>query len=135
MYVGNVVGLIVVLLTVQWFAAILRVPFSIFAFLILVICAVGAYTVNSSMSDVWLMMGFGVIGYVFKKLECPLAPLVLALVLGDMAENAFRQSLLGSSGSMLVFVSNPLVASITGLALLMLLWPLIGAVMKRVKSR
>ena len=135
MYVGNVVGLIVVLLTVQWFAAILRVPFSIFAFLILVICAVGAYTVNSSMSDVWLMMGFGVIGYVFTKLEYPLAPLVLALVLGDMAENAFRQSLLGSSGSMLVFVSNPLVASITGLALLMLLWPLIGAVMKRVKSR
>ena len=87
------------------------------------------------MSNVWLMMGFGVIGYVFKKLECPLAPLVLALVLGDMAENAFRQSLLGSSGSMLVFVSNPLVASSTGLALLMLLWPLIGAVMKRVKSR
>ena len=135
MHLGNVVGLIVVLLIVQWFAAILRVPFSIFAFLILVICAVGAYTVNSSMSDVWLMMGFGVIGYVFKKLECPLAPLVLALVLGDMAENAFRQSLLGSSGSMLVFVSNPLVASSTGLALLMLLWPLIGAVMKRVKSR
>ena len=135
MHLGNVVGLIVVLLIVQWFAAILRVPFSIFAFLILVICAVGAYTVNSSMSNVWLMMGFGVIGYVFKKLECPLAPLVLALVLGDMAENAFRQSLLGSSGSMLVFVSNPLVASITGLALLMLLWPLIGAVMKRVKSR
>ena len=87
------------------------------------------------MFDVWLMMGFGVMGYVFKKLEYPLAPLVLALVLGDMAENAFRQSLLGSSGSMLVFVSNPLVASITGLALLMLFWPLIGAALKRVKSR
>ena len=135
MHLGNVVGLIVELLIVQWFAAILRVPFSIFAPSILVICAVGAYTVNCSMSDVWLMMGFGVIGYVFKKLEYPLAPLVLALVLGDMAENAFRQSLLGSSGSMLVFVSNPLVASITGLALLMLLWTLIGAVMKREKSR
>ena len=135
MYLGNVVGLIVVLLTVQWFAAILRIPFSIIAPLILVICAVGAYTVNSSMSDVWLMMGFGVIEYVFKKLDYPLAPLVLALVLGDMAENAFRQSLLGSSGSMLVFVSNPLVASITGLALLMLFWPLIGAVLKHVKRR
>ena len=135
MYPGNVVGLIVVLLTVQWFAAILRIPFSIIAPVILVICAVGAYTVNSSMFDVWLMMGFGVMGYVFKKLDYPLAPLVLALVLGDMAENAFRQSLLGSSGSMLVFVSNPLVASITGLALLMLFWPLIGAVMKRVESR
>jgi putative tricarboxylic transport membrane protein len=133
MYLGNVVGLIVVLLTVPWFAAILRIPFSIIAPVILVICAVGAYTVHSSMFDVWLMMGFGVMGYVFKKLDYPLAPLVLALVLGDMAENAFRQSLLGSSGSMLVFVSNPLVASITALALLMLFWPLTGAVLKRMK--
>jgi len=91
--------------------------------------------VHSSMFDVWLMMGFGVMGYVFKKLDYPLAPLVLALVLGDMAENAFRQSLLGSSGSMLVFVSNPLVASITALALVMLFWPLIGAVVKRMKAQ
>ena len=135
MYLGNVVGLIVVLLTVPWFAAILRIPFSIIAPVILVICAVGAYTVNSSMFDVWLMMGFGVMGYVFKKLDYPLAPLVLALVLGDMAENSFRQSLLGSSGSMIVFVSNPLVASITALALLMLFWPLTGAVRGRFKGR
>ena len=126
MYLGNVVGLIVVLLTVPWFAAILRIPFSIIAPVILVICAVGAYTVHSSMFDVWMMMGFGVVGYVFKKLDYPLAPLVLALVLGDMAENAFRQSLLGSSGSLLVFVSNPLVTSITALALIMLFWPLVG---------
>jgi putative tricarboxylic transport membrane protein len=80
MYLGNIVGLIVVLATVPWFAAILRIPFSIIAPVILVICAVGAYTVHSSMFDVWLMMGFGVIGYVFKKLQYPMAPLVLALV-------------------------------------------------------
>ena len=134
MYLGNVVGLIVVLLTVPWFAAILRIPFSIIAPVILVICAVGAYTVHSSMFDVWLMMGFGVMGYVFKKLDYPLAPLVLALVLGDMAENAFRQSLLGSGGSLLVFVSNPLVTSITVLALVMLFWPLAGAVQRLLKS-
>jgi putative tricarboxylic transport membrane protein len=87
------------------------------------------------MFDVYLMMGFGVLGYVFKKLDYPLAPLVLALVLGDMAENAFRQSLLGSGGSMLVFVSNPLVASITALALIMLFWPLIGAALGRMKRQ
>ena len=79
-------------------------------------------------------MVFGVAGYVFKKLNYPLAPLVLALVLGDMAENAFRQSLLGSSGSMLVFVSNPLVASITGLAMVMLFWPLVAGLLSRSKS-
>ncbi len=130
MYLGNIAGLIVALLTVPWFAAILRIPFSIIAPIILVVCAVGAYTVHSSMFDVWLMLGFGVMGYVFKKLEYPPAPLVL----GDSAENAFRQSLLGSSGSLLVFVSNPLVERITALALLMLYWPLISSVTGRFKS-
>ncbi len=127
MYLGNIVGLIVVLATVPWFAAILRIPFSIIAPVILVICAVGAYTVHSSMFDVWLMMGFGVIGYIFKKLQYPMAPLVLALVLGDMAENAFRQSLLSSSGNLSVFFSNPLVATITTVALVMLVWPVLQA--------
>ena len=89
---------------------------------------------HSSMFDVVLMMVFGVMGYFFKKLKYPLAPLVLALVLGDMAENAFRQSLLGSGGSLLVFVSNPLVTSITVLALVMLFWPLAGAVQRLLKS-
>jgi putative tricarboxylic transport membrane protein len=135
MYLGNIAGLIVVLLTVPWFAAILRIPFAIIAPVILVICAVGAYTVHSSMFDVWLMLGFGVMGYVFKKLNYPLAPLVLALVLGDMAENAFRQSLLGSSGSLLVFVSNPLVASITGLAMVMLFWPLLSSLFAAVRKK
>jgi putative tricarboxylic transport membrane protein len=126
MYVGNIVGLIVVLTTVPWWAAILRVPFSIIAPVIIVICAIGAYTVHSSMFDVWLMLGFGVLGYLFKKLKYPMAPLVLALVLGDMAESSFRQSMLLSQGSLSIFWSNPLVGSIAGLAIVMLLWPLFG---------
>jgi putative tricarboxylic transport membrane protein len=134
MYLGNIVGLIVVLATVPWFAAILRIPFSIIAPVILVICAVGAYTVHSSMFDVWLMMGFGVIGYIFKKLQYPMAPLVLALVLGDMAENAFRQSLLSSSGNLSVFFSNPLVATITTVALVMLVWPVLQALRNAAKK-
>ena len=67
------------------------------------VCAIGAYSVHSSMIDVWYMLVFGVIGYVFKKLDYPLAPLVLALVLGDLAENALRQSLIMSQGSLLIF--------------------------------
>ena len=135
MYLGNVVGLIVVLSTVPWWAAILRIPFSIIAPVIIVICAIGAYTVNNSMFDVIMMMVFGVFGYLFKKLKYPLAPLVLALVLGDMAENAFRQSLLGSGGSLMVFVSNPLVGSITALALIMLVWPLVSRAMQSLRQR
>ena len=93
MYLGNVVGLIVVLTCVPLFAAILRIPFAIIAPIILVFCAIGAYTVHNSTFDVVMMLVFGVVGYVLKKCNYPLAPLVLAIVLGDKAEEAFRQSL------------------------------------------
>ncbi len=124
MYLGNIAGLIVVLTCVPLFAAILRVPFSIIAPVILVICAVGAYTVHNSMFDVWMMLAFGVAGYIFNKLGYPLPPLVLAIVLGDRAEEAFRQAMLGSQGSLTVFFSNWLVGSIMGLGVILLLWPL-----------
>jgi putative tricarboxylic transport membrane protein len=135
MYLGNLVGLIVVLTTVPWWAAILRIPFAVIAPVIIAICAVGAYTVHSSMFDVWMMLVFGVFGYLFKKLKYPLAPLVLALVLGDMAESSFRQAMLLSQGSLGIFWANPLVGSLTALALLMLFWPVISAVMSRLRSQ
>jgi len=124
-----------VLTTVPWWAAILRIPFSVIAPVIIVICAIGAYTVHSSMFDVVLMLVFGVLGYLFKKLKYPLAPLVLALVLGDMAEASFRQAMLLSQGSLAIFWSNALVGSIVGLAMLMLLWPLWGIAKRQVKRR
>jgi putative tricarboxylic transport membrane protein len=125
MYLGNIVGLILVLTTVPLFAAILRVPFSIIAPIILVLCAIGAYTVHNSTFDVVLMMVFGVLGYVLKKCGYPLAPMVLAIVLGDKAEEAFRQSLLASQGSLSVFWSNGLVGTIMALGLVALFWQLI----------
>ncbi len=103
--------------------------------MIVVICAFGAYTVHNRMFDVVLMMVFGVIGYFFKKLKYPLAPLVLALVLGDMAETAFRQSMLLSGGSLTVFWSNGLVGSIVTLALVILCWPLISRGIETWKKR
>jgi putative tricarboxylic transport membrane protein len=133
MYLGNIAGLLIVLTTVPLFAAILRVPFSIIAPVIIVICAIGAYTVHQAMLDVWLMLGFGVIGYVFKKLDYPLAPLVLALVLGDKAEDSFRQAMLMSQGDMAIMWANPLVGSITGLALLLLFWPLLSKAWARIR--
>jgi putative tricarboxylic transport membrane protein len=126
MYLGNLVGLIVVLTTVPWWAAILRIPFAVIAPVIIVICAIGAYTVHSSMFDVVLMLVFGVLGYLFKKLKYPLAPLVLALVLGDMAEASFRQAMLLSQGSLSSSGPTGWWARITGLALVLLLWPLVG---------
>ena len=133
MYLGNLAGLFVVLTCVPLFASILRIPFSIIAPVIIVICAVGAYTVHNAMFDVWLMMGFGILGYAFKKLDYPMAPMVLALVLGDRAEDSFRQSMLFSQGSLDIFFSNYLVGAITTLALLLLFWPLIGKLIGKKK--
>jgi putative tricarboxylic transport membrane protein len=135
MYLGNLAGLIIVLTCVPLFASILRVPFSIIAPVIIVICAIGAYTVHGAMLDVWLMLLFGVVGYVFKKLDYPLAPLVLALVLGDRAEDSFRQSMLIAQGNLGIFFSNGLVGSITGLALMMLFWPLFSVLRAKWRVR
>ena len=134
MYLGNLAGLAIVLTCVPLFAAILRVPFSIIAPVIVVICAIGAYTVHNAMLDIWLMMIFGVVGYLFKKLDYPLAPLVLALVLGDRAEDSFRQAMLIAQGDLRIFFSNALVGSITALALVMLFWPLISKGMARMRG-
>jgi putative tricarboxylic transport membrane protein len=133
MYLGNLVGLIVVLTTVPLFASILRIPFAIIAPVIVVICAIGAYTVHNAMLDIWFMMLFGVIGYLFKKLDYPLAPLVLALVLGDKAEDSFRQAMLVSQGELSILWSNPLVGTISTLAILLLVWPLISKLLARIR--
>src|SRR5262245_9280108 len=101
----------------------------------MVICAIGAYTVHNSMFDVWMMVVFGVLGYVFKKLQYPLAPLVLAIVLGDAAEAAFRQAMLGSQGNLSIFFSNGLVGTLTALALALLIWPAVSWLMSKVRER
>ena len=81
------------------------------------------------------MLVFGVLGYLFKKLKYPLAPLVLALVLGDMAESSFRQAMLLSQGSLGIFWSNPLVGSIVTLALVMLAWPAFARAREALRRR
>jgi putative tricarboxylic transport membrane protein len=135
MYLGNIAGLIVVLTCVPLFAAILRIPFSVIAPIIIVICAIGSYTVHNSMFDVWMMIVFGVAGYLFKKLQYPLAPMVLAIVLGDRAEASFRQAMLVSQGEMAVFFQNKLVGGMTTLALLLLAWPLIAWLIAKARGR
>ncbi|HET8575818.1 MAG TPA: tripartite tricarboxylate transporter permease [Methylomirabilota bacterium] len=134
MYTGNVIGVIMVLAFVPAFAAILRIPFSILTPLIVSICAVGAYSVNNRMLDIWYMLLFGIVGYVFKKLDYPLAPLVLALVLGDLAENALRQSLIMSQGSLMIFFARPISGGISAVALFFFALPLITPYWRRLRG-
>ena len=134
MYLGNVVAVIVVLGTVPLFASILRIPFSIIGPAIVVVCFIGAYTVAGKEFDIWLALAFGVVGYLFKKLDYPIAPLVLAMVIGDKAEDAFRQSMIFSQGSLSIFWSNALVASLMAIGLALLLFPLIGSTRRGIRK-
>jgi putative tricarboxylic transport membrane protein len=134
MYTGNVIGVAMVLAFVPLFAAILRIPFPILTPLIVVVCAVGSYAVHDSMVDIWYMLFFGVIGYLFKKLDYPLAPLVLALVLGDLAENALRQSLIMSQGSLLILFERPVSGVISAVALVFFALPLLQPYLRRARK-
>ncbi len=125
MYLGNIVAVILVIATVPLYASILRVPFSIIGPIIVAVIFSGAYQVANSITDVWLVIAFGVLGYIFKKLDYPLAPLVLAMVLGDKAEDAFRQSMMMSSGQLSIFWSNGPVASLMTLGVFLLVSPAI----------
>ncbi len=134
-YLGNLVGLIVVLSTVPLWASIMKIPFAIIAPLIIVICAIGSYTLSNAPADLIFMVMFGAIGYLFKKLDYPLAPMVLAIVLGGRTENSFRQAVLGSQGDLSIFWSNGLVGSISALSIIMLFWPLISSIYRRLRGR
>lgn len=131
MYLSNVVAVVMALASVPLFARLMQVPFSINGPVIALICVIGAWTVADSQFDLWLMMLFGVVGYFMKALDYPLAPLVLAMVLGDRTEDAFRQSMLLSGGKLSVFVSTPLVGVIMALALACLLVPIFSLLMHR----
>lgn len=135
MYLGNVIAVILVLATIPLFAAILRIPFSIIGPMINVVCFIGAYTVASKGLDLGFALLFGVVGYVFKKLDYPIAPFVLAMVLGNKAEDAFRQSMILANGSLGVFWSNALVGTMMTLALIMFFWPMISMLIKRLRAR
>jgi len=135
MYMGNVMAVVLVLATVPLFAAILRIPFSIIGPMIVVVCFIGAYQISGARLDLWLALVFGIAGYLLKKLDYPIAPMVLAMVLGDKTEDAFRQSMIFSKGSLGIFWTNStLVATIMTLALLLLFWPLIGSVVRRLRQ-
>src|SRR6266545_5587896 len=134
MYIGNFIGVLMVLAFVPFFASILRIPFAILTPLIVVICAIGSYAVHNSMIDIWYMVIFGVVGYVFKKLDYPLAPLVLALVLGDLAENALRQSLIMSQGSLAIFMMRPIAGAITAVAIFFFALPALTPWWRRLRG-
>jgi len=124
MYVGNVMLLALNLPLVPLFAQVLRTPAYVLYPVILGVSLVGVFSASGSFFDLWLLAGFGVLGYVMRKLDYPAAPLILGLVLGGAMERALRQSLMMSDGSLSILVSRPVSAVMLSLAVLILLVPL-----------
>jgi putative tricarboxylic transport membrane protein len=126
MYIGNVMLLVLNTVFVPAFVSVLKVPYKILAPLIAMFCVVGVYCVNFNVFDLWIMLVFGVIGYVTKKMDYPQAPLVLALVLGGHLEVALRQSLKMSSADMSIFFTRPISAVILAAVIVIFIWPLLS---------
>jgi TctA family transporter len=108
MWVGNLMLVVLNLPLIGIWVKLLTVPYRFLYPSILVFCCIGVYTVNNSTFDVFLTAGFGLLGYIFNKLGCEGAPLLLGFVLGPMMEENFRRSLLLSRGDFSVFVTRPL---------------------------
>jgi putative tricarboxylic transport membrane protein len=131
MYVGNFLLLLMNIFLIPLFVAMLRVPYTIIMGFIVVFASVGAFSVSNMMFDMWMMLGFGVLGYIMKKLDYPVMPLVFALVLGRLAENSLCQSMTMSGGTMSIFFTRPISLLFMVLAILAYLSPLIRIARKR----
>jgi putative tricarboxylic transport membrane protein len=125
MYLGNAMLLVLNLPLIGLWVKVLKVPYYLLYPLILLFCLIGAYSVGNNTGDVILMLIFGIVGYLIKKFQFDAAPLVLAVVLGPMLEEAFRQSLMMSKGDFSIFVSRPLSLGFLIVAFLLLLIPII----------
>jgi putative tricarboxylic transport membrane protein len=130
MYVGNAMLLILNLPLIGLFVRLLYIPRATLYPLIVAISVIGIYSINGSTVDLYMMTFFGVVGYLFGKAEIPVAPLVLALVLGDIIEQSFRQAMTISDGSLTIFVSSPITVTLVALTVISILWPLITSRVK-----
>ena len=126
LYTANVAAVLINIALIPLFVWALRMPFSVLCAIVLVLCIVGGFAPNQKMHDVWLIVLFGFAGYLLRKADYPLAPLVLALVLGPLMEKSFRQTLIAEQGNILAFIERPLSATFIFLSLLFFVWPLIG---------
>ena len=120
MWIGNLMLLIMNLPLIGLWVSLLRVPYRLLFPAIVALCCVGAYTVSNSLFDVWLVLLFGLVGYLFIKIGVEPAPLVLGFVLGPMLEEHFRRAMLISSGDMTVFVTRPISAVLLAIAVVLL---------------
>ena len=130
LYIANFATLIINLAFIPIFVRVLTMPFTILAPVIYILCLVGGFAPTQTMHDVWLMFLFGIVGYLLRKLNYPVAPAVLAIVLGPLAERSLRQSLLASQGDVTTFFTRPISGTCMLIALLLVSYPLVKKMRK-----
>ena len=135
MYIGNIMLLALNLPLIGIWVQILKIPYPILSPIILIVCVIGCYSLNYSLAEVSVMLIWGVVGYLMKKLNYEGAPLILAFVLSPMMENALRQSLIMSHGSFLIFFTRPISIAFIVVAIFLLVSPLFTAFRKVAKER
>jgi putative tricarboxylic transport membrane protein len=135
LYAANLFALLVNIVFIPLLIMVLRTPFTILAPVIFILCVIGGYAPTQDMHDVWLMLIFGVVGYLLRKLDYPMAPAVLAIVLGPIAEASMRQSLLINHGNPSIFFTRPISGSITVVAIVLLLLPALKLLKARLAGR
>jgi putative tricarboxylic transport membrane protein len=134
MYVGNVMLLILNLPLIGIFVRLLYIPSGILYPLIVAIAVIGAYAINGSTTDLFLILFFGVLGYVFEKVDIPVAPLALSLVLGGMMEQSFRQAMTISGGNAQIFFGSAITITLVVMSVISILTPFILSRLKAVRS-
>ncbi len=134
MYIGNIMLLILNLPLIGIFVQLLKIPSGILYPLIIAISVIGAYAINGSMTDLYLILLFGVVGYVFDKIDIPVAPLVLSLVLGGMMEQSFRQAMTISGGNPKIFFGSAITVTLVVMSVISILLPFILPMIKKYKE-
>ncbi len=134
-YISNIIAVVVNVACIPVFLWMLRMPFTILAPLIFVLSLVGTFAAYQNMFDVWLMVIVGIGAFFLRVLDYPVAPAVLAIVLGPIAEPKLRQSLLFSDGDFSIFFTRPIAGPITAIAIILILLPLLKVIRDRYRAR
>lgn len=121
MWIGNLILIVLNLPLIRLWVQLLKVPYHWLYPAILCFCCIGVYSISNNVFDVWMTIGFGLVGYVFYKLDCEAAPLILGFILGPMMEENMRRALLLSRGDLSTFVTSPISAGLLAVAVVLLL--------------
>jgi TctA family transporter len=122
MWIGNVFLLVLNVPLVRYWLSVFKIPYAVLFPSILFFCCIGTYSVNNNLDDIYITAGFGLLGYLFLRLDLDAAPLMLGFILGPMLEEYFRRAMLLSRGSFMTFVDRPIAGSLMALIAVFVLW-------------